>query len=124
MRIHRVLGFAFATALLAAGGGAVAAPLQGPVGSSVLHPPFPYAGAAHEVYGVVRAINGTTLTVQTRRGQMISVDASWATREGLVAPIFVPRPVIVHGVFVKNTLVAHDVARNNQPNPAVWPADR
>jgi hypothetical protein len=120
MRIHAVLGFLFATALAGSAGVASAAPFQ-PV-APPFEQRFPYPGPMHEVYGVVRAVNGTTLSVQTRRG-LISVDTGWATRAGTVAPVFVARTVIVHGVLVKNGLVAHDVMRNNFRDPAAWPPD-
>jgi hypothetical protein len=121
MRIHAVLGFALVTAVVTMAGATAAPPVQ-PVAPR-FQPRFPYPGPMHEVYGVVRAVNGTMLSVQTRHG-LISVDTSWAAPAGTVAPVFVSRSVIVHGVLVKNGLIAHDVMRNNFRDPAMWPADR
>jgi len=126
MRKHIVFASLLCAATIAAAGSAFAAPvMQGPVNVTRPVARFPYPGPLHEVYGVVRAINGNgnTVTLQTRRG-IISVDASWANAAERITPLFVSRPVIVRGVFVRNTLFANEIGHNNHPALAEWPADR
>lgn len=126
MRKHIVFASLLWAATIAAAGSAFAAPVQrAPVTAIRPAGQFPYPGPLHQVYGIVRAINGNgnTVVLQTRRG-IISVNATWANAAEFVTPLFVTRPVIVRGVFVGNTLFAREIAHNNHPALADWPADR
>jgi hypothetical protein len=114
-----------ATAYPAAASPAPTAPGQGPAFAQrrTTTAAFMYPGQLHEVRGVVRAINGTTLTLQTRTG-VLKVDASYAMANYLTAPLFAGRMVVVHAALnQQHVLVAHDIAREHTP-PAYWPADR
>jgi hypothetical protein len=121
--MHKPIVLAATLALLA--GGTAAAQVRS--NAPVLAQPgalkaFPYQGQQiHEVFGVIRAMQGTMLTVQTRRG-LVTVDASWAIAHEQNSPLFVSRGVIMHGVFVKSTFLARDVYANNH-RVGDWPPD-
>jgi hypothetical protein len=126
MNMTYPLGLALALAVTAAQAPANSAPVApaGPVSaqSRAVRGAFPYKGPLHELRGVVRAINGTTVTLQTRAG-LVAVDASYAMANYLTAPLFPGRPVLVHAALDGRTVVAHDIARERLA-PGYWPADR
>ena len=125
--LRAALGTA-ALVLAATAPGAVASPVGAPPqrpafqqshGSTAI---FPYPGPLHEVRGVVRAINGTVVVLQTRRG-MLNVDASYAMANYLTTVLFPGRAVLVHAALNNRTFVAHDIQKERL-QPAYWPADR
>lgn len=80
--------------------------------------------APNSVTGVVRASSGTSLTLETRRGELFVVDQAEALARHMVAPgVKAGVAVTVTGIRSANTLRAASVTR---AKPAVgnWAVDR
>jgi Domain of unknown function (DUF5666) len=79
---------------------------------------------AHDIFGVVRAIKGSQLTIQVRTGQLIQVDATTAMQAHLSVV-----PVVSHAIEVRGTTDASGVLHAEtilraKDSPAMWAADR
>jgi len=78
----------------------------------------------HEIFGIVRAMNGDRLTVARRDGRLITVDTAPA-RQALAYA----EPTVGHGVLVRGTLSLEGVMTattvlHAKTNPKMWPQDR
>ncbi len=93
----------------------------GPVAAATI----PAANAAqHEVYGVVRRVDGERFVMQRRDGRPMSVDASAAWRAHQSVVPVVGNAVLVRGTVMRNgTLNAQTVLRAKD-SPALWLDDR
>jgi hypothetical protein len=79
---------------------------------------------ARDIFGIVRAVKGSQLTIQTRTGQMIQVDAATAMQAHLSVV-----PVVSHAIEVRGTTDASGVVHAEtilraKDSPAMWAADR
>ena len=80
--------------------------------------------APNAVTGIVRAVTGSTLTVETRSGEQIRVDQTEALAGHYVAPgVKVGTPVYITGVRSGNALRAATVTRT-KPAVGTWAPDR
>jgi Domain of unknown function (DUF5666) len=80
--------------------------------------------APNEVSGTIRAIDGNVLTVQTRTGQTVRVDASEALAHEQSTVLLVGRPVDVRGTYDANRVLHAQVIVRAKSTPAVWRPDR
>jgi hypothetical protein len=78
----------------------------------------------HEIYGIVRTIDGTKLTVTRRDGSTISVDGSNADKTQRYAEPFLGNGVILQGRFAQNGVFQADMVLHAKKSSAMWPADR
>jgi hypothetical protein len=78
----------------------------------------------HEIYGIIRAIDGTKLTVARRDGTTISVDGSNADKTQRYAEPYLGNGVIVQGRFAQNGVFQADMVLHAKKDAAMWPADR
>lgn len=78
----------------------------------------------HEIYGTVRAIDGTTLKVAKRDGSMIVVDASTAEKSQRYAEPVIGNGVILRGAFGAGGMLNAEIVLHAKKDPAMWPADR
>ncbi len=78
----------------------------------------------HEIYGTVRAIDGTTLKVAKRDGSAITVDASTAEKSQRYAEPVVGNGVILRGAFGAAGVLNAEIVLHAKKDPAMWPADR
>jgi hypothetical protein len=102
-------------------GGAAASPV------AVQHPPaarpeLPAEG--HEIFATIKTVAGSKLTVATRTGERLRVDAATAIKAKLSVGLLVDEPVRLLGSFdgagvLKATSIGHA-----KPSPKGWPADR
>ena len=85
--------------------------------------PLLFVRTPNEVSGTIRAIDGSVLTLQTRSGQTVRVDAASAVRHQQSTVLFVGRTVDVRGAYDdKRVLHAQTIVRA-KPSPAVWRPD-
>jgi hypothetical protein len=78
----------------------------------------------HEIYGIIRAIDGTRLTVARRDGSVITVDGSNADKTQRYAEPYLGNGVILQGRFAQNGVFEADMVLHAKKNAAMWPADR
>lgn len=84
--------------------------------------PLP-AGVAHELHGVVKSINGSTLTLRLRDGRLVAVDMAAARASFAVAPVSAGQASDVRGNYQGNRFVATSIL-HQKAYPALWADDR
>ena len=82
-----------------------------------------FAGAPHELFGVVTAIDGDDITMRTRTGTLVHVNIAAARAASAYAPVAIGRASQIHGDYKDNILLAQ-VVLHAKPQPAMWEADR
>jgi hypothetical protein len=83
-------------------------------------------GVSHEICGIVKSIDagGSRLTVETRTGRLVQVDASGAIQTRRTNLPSAGRAVDVRGTYdAKGVLHAEMILRQKESS-AGWPADR
>jgi hypothetical protein len=78
----------------------------------------------HEIYGTIRAVNGSMISIQMRGGQMLKVDATVAIRNRNYAAPKVGRALMARGVYETGGALRADYVFHAKPNAAIWMADR
>jgi hypothetical protein len=82
------------------------------------------APGEHDIYGTVSSVEGQRMTLQTRMGKSINVDARAAIQAGLYIPPVASQAVEVRGTYGSDgTLNAQTVLRAKTLS-ALWPPDR
>jgi hypothetical protein len=85
--------------------------------------PLLFVRAPSELSGTIRAIDGSVLTLRTRTGQNVRVDAAQALRRQQSTVLLVGRSVDVRGAYDdKRVLHAQTIVRA-KPSAAVWRPD-
>ena len=82
------------------------------------------AGPPHELYGTVRSIKGSQLTIQTRTGRSVQVDAAAAIKAHLSVVPVLGHAVHVRGTSDKKGVLHAETILRAKDSPAGWPADR
>jgi hypothetical protein len=78
----------------------------------------------HAVYGKLRAVNNTMLTIETRNGAMLTVDSTAAEKAGTRALPLVGRALLTRGDYDANGIMhAASIARVKD-QPELWKQDR
>jgi hypothetical protein len=78
----------------------------------------------HQIFGTIRVMKGSQLTIETRDKRMIEVDAATAMKTYRSAVLAVGGTVLVQGPMdAKGVLHAETVQRAKR-SPAAWPGDR
>jgi hypothetical protein len=78
----------------------------------------------HQITGTLLAINGSTLTIQTRTGKTVSIDGSKAAKNKQFAILGLRKPYTVQGSSFNavGTLQAISISRAKDSS-ALWPSD-
>ena len=79
---------------------------------------------ARDVFGIVQTINGSQLTIQTRNGQSVPVDATTAMQAHLSVVPVVGHAVEVRGTADASGLIHAETILHAKDSPALWAADR
>jgi hypothetical protein len=81
-------------------------------------------GSLHQAYGTIRKIEGSQLTIESRDGHMMQVDATGAINSSRTIILSVGRKVKVLGSYdTKGMLHAQSIQRA-KTSSAGWPLDR
>jgi len=81
------------------------------------------AGSLHQVYGTIRRVEGSQLTVEARDRQMVQVDATAAIKSYRTIVLAAGRAVNVLGLYdAKGVLHAQSIQRAKRAS-AAWPPD-
>ncbi|HEX4295806.1 MAG TPA: hypothetical protein VHZ29_16850 [Rhizomicrobium sp.] len=78
----------------------------------------------HEIYGTVRAIDGTMLKVARRDGSALTVDAGVAEKTLRYAEPVVGNGVILRGAYGAGGVLDAEIVMHAKRDSAMWPADR
>ena len=78
----------------------------------------------HEIFGIVKAMNGNKFVVQRRDGSTIRVDASVAESTWRYAEPAPGHGVLMRGSFDRDGLLHADIVLHAKKNAAMWRADR
>jgi outer membrane protein assembly factor BamB len=78
----------------------------------------------HEIYAIVRAIEGSKLTVQKRDGKNLTVDASRAEALYAKAQPQVGKAMVVRGTYSPAGVLEATALLHAKNNPAMWYPDR
>ena len=77
----------------------------------------------HEIFGTISTLSGSQLTVQTRTGSLVSVDASLAIQNDLCIDLGVGGVIDVQGTFDANGVLKATSIQRAKDSPDLWPAD-
>jgi PQQ enzyme repeat len=83
----------------------------------------PFAGAPHELFGVVTSIDGDDLSLRTRTGTLVHVNVAIARAASAYAPVAIGRASEIRGDYKDGVLLAQ-IVLHAKPQPAMWAADR
>ncbi len=82
------------------------------------------AGSLHQVYGIIRHVDGSQITIEAREQRMVQVDTTSAIRSYRTIILAVGRAVNVLGSYdAKGVLHAQSIQRAKSSS-AGWPPDR
>jgi hypothetical protein len=120
MRRHQALIAIFVLLGAAAGSGAQT-PARAPTQSAP-----PQTWISHEITGIVKSIenNGTQITIQTRTGHVIQIDATAAIEARRANISSVGGAVRVQGAYDANGVLRATVIQREKDAAALWVADR
>jgi hypothetical protein len=78
----------------------------------------------HQVFGTIKAIAGQSITLATRTGKPVLVDATDAARGHHSVVLLVGSPVAVLGSYDRSGVLHATSVLHAKPSPQGWPADR
>ena len=82
------------------------------------------AGETREIYGTIERVKGTLITLRTRTGDHLEVDAKQAIETYRSAPLVVGRALAIKGTMDKKGVLHAEILQRAKDSPALWPADR
>jgi hypothetical protein len=96
---------------------------------AAVRPPMPPAPVvlpldSHEIYGTIKTVTGGNVTLATRTGQLVRVDAADAADRHRSVVLQVGEPVTVFGGFGGSGVLHATSVLHAKPSPQGWPADR
>ena len=84
----------------------------------------PLPAGMHEIYGTIRSVDGSMITIATRDGTMLKVDATDAMRHHNCAAPKVGRAMMARGVYETGGVLRAQNGFHAKPSPVIWMADR
>jgi hypothetical protein len=78
----------------------------------------------HQIFGTIKAIAGQSITLATRTGKPVLVDATDAVRAHHSVVLLVGSPVAVLGSYDRSGVLRATSVLRAKPSPQGWPADR
>ncbi|GAC1634722.1 MAG: hypothetical protein NVS9B14_11070 [Candidatus Acidiferrum sp.] len=95
--------------------------------SAIPHPPqakAESAAAEHEIYGTIRAVQGSTLTLETRAKKTIQVETKAANESQRAVILVVGHAVLVRGTTDAKGVVHASSIQRAKTSSALWPEDK
>ena len=77
-----------------------------------------------EIYGKIESFKGTQVTLKTRTGENVQVDAKAAMEAQRSVPLVVGRAIAVKGTVDKAGVVHAEMLQRAKDSVSMWPADR
>jgi uncharacterized protein DUF5666 len=81
-------------------------------------------GPARIIYGNIQSIKGTTVTLKTRTGTVVQVDAKPAIAADRSVTLMVGHAIRVKGTVDKAGVLHAENLQKAMDSPTIWPADR
>jgi len=81
-------------------------------------------GPTREIYGKIQSIKGTMVTLQTRSGALVQVDAKPAVTAERSVNLLVGHAISVKGTVDKAGVLHAEILQKAKDSPTIWPADR
>ncbi len=78
----------------------------------------------HEIFATIKSVAGANVTVATRTGKLIRVDAAMAITAKQTVVLLVDEPVRLLGSFDSAGILGATSIAHAKPSPKGWPADR
>jgi hypothetical protein len=77
----------------------------------------------HQLYGTIRDVKGSRLTIETRDKRMVEVDAAVATKTHRAVVLSVGGTICVVGSYDAKGVLHAETIQRAKSSPTVWPAD-
>jgi hypothetical protein len=77
----------------------------------------------HQIYGTIRSLEGSQLTIETRDKRIVKIDATAAAKSHRLAVLEVGRTIIASGLYDAKQVLHAERIQRAKASPAVWPAD-
>ena len=81
-------------------------------------------GSPHQIYGTIRSIKGSQLTIETRDKRMLTVDATAAIKTYRTVVLVVDRTIIASGTYDPKGVLHAEAIQRAKSAPNTWLADR
>ena len=78
----------------------------------------------HEIFGTIKTIVGGNITLTTRNGKLVRVDAAGAMRRHQSVVLLVDEPITVFGNYDDAGVLQATSVLRAKPSPLGWPPDR
>ena len=79
---------------------------------------------SHEIFGTIRAITGSNITLATRTGKLVRIDVADAARSNRSVVLLVGEPIMASGGYDGLGVLHATTVLHAKPSPKGWPADR
>lgn len=80
--------------------------------------------APHAIRGKLRSVDGARLAIETRKGEVVQVDAGPALKARRSAPLVAGHTYEVKGTYDAHKVMLAEAIQRVKASPATWPADR
>lgn len=78
----------------------------------------------HEVFGVVRRIDGNTVEIRKRDGRLATLDVSEARAKNDIAQPWIGHALMARGTYGESATMRASVVMHAKDSPAMWQSDR
>jgi hypothetical protein len=82
------------------------------------------SGSPHQIYGTIRSIKGSQLTIETRDKRMLRVDATTAIKTYRTVVLAVDRTINASGTYDAKGVLHAETIQRAKSSPTTWLADR
>jgi hypothetical protein len=84
----------------------------------------PANAASHEITGTLLEIKGSALSIKTRAGNTVMIDATGAAQAGRSAVLGIGKAFSVQGTYDANGKLLATIIIRAKPSAGSWPRDR
>jgi hypothetical protein len=82
------------------------------------------SGSLHQIYGTIRSIKGSQLTIETRDKRIVNVDATTAIKTYRSVVLAVDRAINASGTYDAKGVLHAETIQRAKSSPTSWLADR
>jgi hypothetical protein len=87
------------------------------------HIAVPAKELPHDLYGILQKVEGSRLTIETRSGKLVQVDATVAFEQGRTTLLRVGHAVDARGKYDGRGVLHADTILRWKDSPSLWPLD-
>ncbi|HLK04586.1 MAG TPA: hypothetical protein VKT53_09110 [Candidatus Acidoferrum sp.] len=78
----------------------------------------------HALYGTIRSIEGSALTIETRDKKMVKVNTKAASESQRTGVLVVGRTILIHGSYDAKGILQASAIQRAKSSPTLWPEDK